>query len=311
MKEVIAFIGLGNMGWNMAGHLARSGFEVLGFDQNPEIRDRFAAEHSAGRVSTKADASRATVVMTMLPTGPVVRQVMVGDDGLLPQLRPGTLFIDTTSSPPDSTRELGRLLAQSGITMMDAGVSGGHRGAIEGNLVFMVGCDDAAAVERARPVLSVMSNKIFVLGGLGAGHTMKTINNFVSAAGFVAACEALVLGTQQGLDPATVIDVLNVSTGRNDSTERSMPKIIDGSFRRTFSLGLFTKDLKIAAELARENGVTAPLTDIVYRRMADAMAEVGPDVDHTAAYKVWSTQVRGPGEPHTEGKPAEAEAPAS
>ncbi|WP_236795520.1 NAD(P)-dependent oxidoreductase [Amycolatopsis sp. GM8] len=289
--RVIGFIGLGNMGWNMASHLAKSGYEVLGFDANLERTKAFAAERGT-EPPELADLARASVIWTMLPTGDVVRDVLAPSEGegLLAALSPGTLHIDTTSSPPWLTKELGEIEQKHGVALVDCGVSGGHRGAIEGDLVFMLGGDDQDAVRRAQVLLAVMSSKIVVLGALGRGHAMKSINNAVSAACFAATCEGLILGQKLGLELETMLDILSVSTGQNDAASRSVPKIIDGSFRKTFSLGLFTKDVKIARDLAESASVEAPIAGLVYDRMASAIAEYGGDVDHTYAYKSWASQ---------------------
>lgn len=295
--EVIGFIGLGNMGWNMASHLARSGYEVIGYDANEETARRFAAERGA-EPPALLDLARATVIWTMLPTGDIVRDVLTSGGGksLLAALRPGTLHIDTTSSPPASTRDLGAVERESGVTLVDCGVSGGHRGAVEGNLVFMVGGDDPVAVQRAEVLLGSLGNKTFLLGGLGLGHTMKSINNAISAACFAATCEGLILGHELGLDLATMLDVVNVSTGQNDAAARSIPKIIDESYRRTFSLGLFTKDVRIAKELAGSAGAAAPVLDLVHARLSEAIDVYGYDVDHTFAFKLWQSQRSSQGE---------------
>jgi 3-hydroxyisobutyrate dehydrogenase len=120
---------------------------------------------------------------------------------------------------------------------------------------------------------------------------MKALNNYVSAAGFAAACEALIIGRQYGLDPAIMVDVLNLSTARNFATKVSLPRIVAREFVGTFSLGLFTKDIKIAADMATAAGVTAPISQLVHARMAEAVAELGGDGDHTTAHLHWERQV--------------------
>ena len=294
-RETIGFIGLGNMGWNMASHLAAAGHEVIAYDANEETSRRFATEHGA-EPPALLDLARASVIWTMLPTGDVVRDVLTsgGSESLLSALKPGTLHIDTTSSPPASTRQLSALESEFGVKLVDCGVSGGHRGAIEGDLVFMIGGDDPASVQHAQTLLGAMGNKMVVLGGSGLGHTMKTINNAVSAACFAATCEGLILGQELGLELDTMLDVLSVSTGQNDAASRSVPKIIDGSFRRTFSLGLFTKDVRITKDLAGSSGVQAPVLGLVHDRMSEAIDTYGYDVDHTFAYKLWRSQRSGP-----------------
>ena len=173
-------------------------------------------------------------------------------------------------------------------------MSGGRKGAIAATLVFMIGSNDDAAVARAKPILDALGLRQYRTGALGCGNAMKAMNNYVSGAAFVATCEALVIGQQYGLDPKVMVDILNVSTGRNFSTENSMDRIVNRTFDGTFKLGLFTKDLKMAAEMASERGVTAPLTRLVHDRMEEARARIGGDGDHTSAYTYWERQIEGP-----------------
>lgn len=288
--KLIGFIGLGNMGTAMARHLVRGGFEVLAYDIDAEKRAAFAEETGMRNPATVAELAEATVLLTMLPNGAIVRKVLDegGAAGLLGQMQPGTLMIDTTSSPPEATRELATALKARGCHLVDAPVSGARAGAEAADLVFMIGCDDDAVLERARTVLSCLGNRLFHLGPVGAGHAMKALNNYVSAAGYVAAAEAMIIGTEVGLDPAQIVDVLNVSTGRNFSTEVSMPRILREDFERRFTLELYTKDVRIAANLGDSAGVTAPLTHLVHDRFAAARDAVGPDLDHTEAYEYWA-----------------------
>jgi 3-hydroxyisobutyrate dehydrogenase len=291
--RIIGFIGLGNMGSHMARHLVKAGYEVLAYDIDPEKRTAFARENGTVAPGTPADLAPASVILTMVPTGAVVRAVLNegGEESLLTGLRPGSLVIDTTSSPPESTRELGADLARHGLLLIDAPVSGGGMGARDANLVFMMGGDSEAAVDRAAAVLSHLGNKIFRLGKLGSGHVMKSMNNYVSAAAYVGACEALIIGQQYGLDPAMMVDVFNVSTARSFATETSIRRIIAGNESRNFALDLFTKDLKIAVDLADAKAVKATLTHAVHDRMVEARDAIGGYGDHTKAYAFWASEV--------------------
>lgn len=299
--ETIGFIGIGNMGWPMAGNLVRSGYKLIAHDVDPGRVRAFAREFGTDEPKSLADLARCPVIMTMLPTGAVVREVLTsgGEASLANTLKSGSLVIDTTSAVPAGTRALGEILARRGIALVDASVSGAIIGAKERRLVFMIGADDKAAAERAEKVLSHLGNKLFRLGPLGAGNAMKALNNFMSAAGFVAACEAVVVGRCYGLDPKAMVDVLNVSTGRNFTTEHSLKRIVEGSFDvpsalGLFTLGLFTKDVKIAAEMAEQAGIAAPLQHLVYERMAEALAHLGGDVDHALAHTYWEKLMAAP-----------------
>ena len=291
--RIIGFIGLGNMGSHMAAHLVKAGYDVLAYDVDPERKAAFAEEHGTTLPETPADLAGASVILTMVPTGAIVRAVLNegGEKSLLAGLKPGSLVIDTTSSPPDSTRELGADLARHGVLLIDAPVSGGWMGARDANLVFMMGGDDEAAVERAATVLGHLGKRIFRLGKLGAGHVMKSMNNYVSAAAYVGACEALIIGQQYGLDPAMMVEVFNVSTARSFATETSIKRIIAGNDSRNFALDLFTKDIKIAVDLADARSVKAGVTHAVYDRMVEARDAIGGYGDHTKAYAFWASEV--------------------
>jgi 3-hydroxyisobutyrate dehydrogenase len=287
--ETIGFIGIGTMGWPMAGHLVRAGYAVRAYDSDATRRQAFAQEFGTPPTTTPADLASSSMILTMLPTGPIVRQVLTegGDASLAATLRPGSVVLDTTSSEPAGTRALGEILARRGVSLVDACVSGAQKGAIEANLVFMMGADDEAAVARVTPVLSVLGKRIFRTGPLGAGNAMKALNNFVSGAGFIAVCEAMIVGKRFGLDPAVMMEVLNASTGRNFTTEHSMHRIVNRSFDTNFQLALFTKDLKIAAEMGEEAGPPSPLTTLVHTKMAEARDVLGGSSDHTLAFTHW------------------------
>ncbi|MBE7248431.1 MAG: NAD(P)-dependent oxidoreductase, partial [Actinomycetospora chiangmaiensis] len=195
-------------------------------------------------------------------------------------LAPGALVIDMSSSAPVGTRELAQDLARAGIRLVDAPVSGGVKRAVDGTLAIMVGGGEANAV---RPLLDCLGTSIFETGPIGSGHAMKALNNYVSAAGLTAACEALRIGASFGLDPALMTDILNVSTGRNNSTEVKLkPFVIPKTYASGFSMALMAKDLRTADDLARHEGVPAPLSGAVAALWQDALAELGAGADHTA-----------------------------
>jgi 3-hydroxyisobutyrate dehydrogenase len=285
----VGFVGIGNMGWPMAANLARRGHSVTAYDRDAERSARFAREHGCAAAGRLADLAAVDAVVTMLPTGADVRQVLLEEGGgLAPRLRPGTLVIDMSSSEPVGTRRLGPELATRGLAFMDAPVSGAVPRARAGTLAIMIGCDDRDAIARARPLLLAMGEKLFEVGPLGAGHAMKALNNFVAATGFTAAAEALLIGKRFGLEPGTVIDVLNASTGRNFLTEAVMKEhVIEGRHATGFSLGLLAKDVKIAADLGVAVGLDAPLTRLVSERWSHARERLGATRDNSEAILSW------------------------
>lgn len=286
----VGFIGIGNMGWPMAANLVKAGQAVTVFDANPEVAQRFAAEHGAAAATDLAVLAGQEVVITMLPTGQVVREVLTRaqDGAFLKALRSGTVIADMSSSDPVGTRELGPEIAATGAVLLDAPVSGAVPRARAATLAIMIGGEDAAAIERVRPVLSAMGDRLFETGPLGSGHAMKALNNYVAAAGYAAAAEALLIGDRFGLDQAKMIDIMNVSTGRNFNTEVVMKDHVVGrQFATGFALGLLAKDVRIAADLGRAVGLDAPVSRLVSERWSLARDRLGAARDNTEAILGW------------------------
>jgi 3-hydroxyisobutyrate dehydrogenase len=274
----VAFIGLGTMGAPMAAHLAAKGYAVRGWDVSGAAR---AASPVPVAASARAAVAGAAAIVTMLPDGGAVRAALLEGDALA-DAAPDALVLEMSSSDPLGTRALGEALAARGLALVDAPVSGGVRKAREATLAIMAG-GEAAAIDRAMPLLEAMGAAVFRCGALGAGHAMKALNNYVSAAGLVAAVEALAIGGRFGLDPATMADVLNASTGRNNSTEHKLKQhVIPGTFAAGFAIGLMAKDVGAAAALAAGMGIDAPLARAMAERWAEAARALGPGADHTA-----------------------------
>jgi len=282
----VGFVGLGKMGRPMAARLVGAGIELAVFDVRPDVVADFVRTCGGKPATTLRDlAAHGDAVVTMLPNGNVVRQAVLGDgadDGLLGAMAAGTVLIDMSSSSPTGTRELGKLLACHHVDMIDAPVSGGVSRAEQGALSIMAG-GDRAVVDRCRPVLEPMGQRIFATGPLGSGHALKALNNLVSAAGLIAAAEALLIGRRFGLDPSVMIDVFNASTARNNSTENKLKQfVLSRSFASGFSLELMVKDLTTAVELAHATCTPAPFSAECRELWAAAQAELEEDADHTA-----------------------------
>jgi 3-hydroxyisobutyrate dehydrogenase len=282
----ITFIGLGQMGLPMARRLIQAGFTVRGADPADVPRGALIEAGGSAFASAAEAAKGAAMVITMLPTGAIVRDALLGAGaGASRAMAKGALVIDMSSSAPTDTVGLAADLEALGLTLIDAPVSGGVKRAIDGSLAIMAG-GPAEAVERARPVLAAMGKSIFATGPIGSGHAMKALNNYVSAAGLVAACEALLVGGQFGLAPETIVDVLNASTGRNNSTEVKMkPFVISEAFNSGFSLALMAKDLRIAADLADHLGLPLPQIQSVATLWEDAKAGLDRQADHTEIHR--------------------------
>ena len=274
----VAVIGLGNMGQPMAACLSRAGYQVAGFDLSADARRKFTAAGGAAASTAEEAVSGAAAVITLLPDGKIVRAAI---ESMKQHFSSGTIIIDMSSSAPIGTKSLGEELVGAGFGFIDAPVSGGVKRAIDGTLAIMTG-GDAKTIDRAEPVLQAMGKSVFRTGPLGSGHAAKALNNYVSAAGLAAAAEAVAIAERFGIDPNTLVDVLNASTGRNNSTENKLKQfIISGKFNSGFSLALMAKDIRTADDLAHQLDVPAPLADEVAAQWDDALKVLGSSADHT------------------------------
>lgn len=282
MKQ-IGFVGLGMMGFPMAGRLVAARVNVLAYDVVADTRTRFAAEHAGGRVAADLqEFGDCDVVVTMLPNSEIVDEAVLK---LTKVLQRGALVVDMSSADPVRTRTLSDAVKAAGLTMIDAPVSGGVSRARAGTLAIMAG-GDAVDVERARPLLAHLGSTLTHVGGIGAGHAMKALNNYVSAAGLIATAEALIAGQRFGIDPNVMVDVLNSSTGKNNTTENKAKQfMLSGAFNSGFSLALMAKDVGIAAVLAEAVDAAMPLGVHVNALCTQASSELGKGADHTEMYR--------------------------
>jgi len=283
----VGFIGIGTMGTPMAANLVRKGFAVTLHDVASGRAAQVAQELGCAATESLAGLGDCEFVVTMLPDGKVVQDVLTRADGqaLLKALKPGAVCIDMSSAEPLLTRETGAVLAEHGITLVDAPVSGARTRAEAGTLAIMIGCGSAEVLEKVTPVLSAMGGKLFVLGGLGNGHAMKAINNIIAGSTMIAVAEGLTLGEQFGLDPKTMVDVLNDSTGRSFVTELvAKEHVIPRRFATGFALGLIAKDVRIAADLGDDIGLDLPLFRQARERFAAAREQLGASADSSKAF---------------------------
>jgi 3-hydroxyisobutyrate dehydrogenase len=286
--DSVAFIGLGHAGWHMAKNVFAGGFRLIVADVDREKEQRFVAENVGALAASEAGCSQAAVVVTSLPNGHVVREAIL-DSGLAASLTPGSIIVDMSSSAPAGTLELAEELAGLGLVLIDAPVSmPTPDGAWSRRLTVMVGANDEAAFERVHPILQSMSENVFRVGPLGAGHAVKTMNNFVSSAGFVAALDALAVGARYGVDPERMFEVFNLSTARNFATAYPLrQEALTRHFATGFQLGLFVKDLGIANDLMDELELDSSLVGVLRRLMNEARDELGYEADCSEAIKFW------------------------
>jgi 3-hydroxyisobutyrate dehydrogenase len=284
----VGFVGLGNMGWPMARNLHTAGFNLVVRDVAAATQHRFAAEHPGVTPASSPFAfATADIVVTMLPNGGIVQDAMLGW-GIGAALPAGALLVEMSSSDPSDTLRLAADLDRFGVRMVDAPVSGGVPRAVTGELSIMVG-GAPGDVARAQPVLLVLGDpaRQFTTGGLGSGHAMKALNNVVAAATSCATAEALVIGKRFGLNPKTMIDIINVSTGRSFVSEVFGSEVLTGRYGTGFKLGLLAKDVRIAASVAAATGTDAPVVELTDERWAKALSRLGPEADQSAAHQAW------------------------
>jgi 3-hydroxyisobutyrate dehydrogenase len=277
----IGFVGLGNMGAPMARHLASAGFQVVAADANPAALERFCGAVQCERAGSLADLGRACrLIITMLPDGAAVRQVLLGNDGVAAALAPGSVVLDMSSAEPVGTRALAVKLAEASVFLVDAPVSGGVKRAVEGTLAIMAG-GDPAAIARCRRVLAALG-QVFCAGASGSGHAVKALNNYLSAVALAATAEAMMAGESFGIDPAVMLEILNHSTGRNTATELKYPAfVLSRSFNSGFALGLMAKDLRIALGLAEALGTPRSLLSECEDLWNRAQRRLGFNADNT------------------------------
>ena len=286
-KYAVGFVGIGKMGLPMATRVATNGFALHAYDTSEAALQALCAVGGVRASKRLADIGRdCEVVILMLPDSAVVKSVLFGDNNALAaHLKKGSIVIDMSSSDPSVTRELGPRLQAAGVDFIDAPVSGGVKRAVDGSLAIMAG-GEPAIIARVKPLLLTMGKSIIETGKLGSGHAMKALNNYVSAAGLLAACEALKVGADFGIAPEKIVAVLNASTGRNNSTENKLMQfIVSGAYNSGFSLGLMRKDINIATDLAKSVGARTLLGGVLLESWANAEAKLSSAADHTEIYR--------------------------
>ncbi|GBG24198.1 3-hydroxyisobutyrate dehydrogenase, mitochondrial [Hondaea fermentalgiana] len=282
----VAFLGLGTMGYKMAGNLqAHSRLKVAVWNRNANVADKHAKEHQSEMHANVKDAVKdCKYVFCCLPTTQIVREV-------LKDVTEETTVIDCTSGEPDASRELAEELSKRGIRYIDAPVSGGPKGALAATLTIMVGCQDEDTFDEIEALLEVIGQKVIHVGPVGSGHAVKAINNSMNASALLLSAEGLLALSQVGVKPDVALDVINASSGRNLSTQERIPKfVLTGDFNFGFSLKLMSKDNNIASTLMK-----GPLSDGYATRTAkllqEACEELEEGADFTACVKLLESRV--------------------
>jgi 3-hydroxyisobutyrate dehydrogenase-like beta-hydroxyacid dehydrogenase len=301
----VGFIGAGNMGKHMAASLLRAGYAVTIYDRRAAVRDEPVLAGASWADSPREVAQLCRMTITSLP-GPVqVDQVVRGPDGILAGARAGDFYIDMSTSTPTNIRSIAAAAGELGVSVLDAPVAGGMRGARHGTLTIMVGASPAA-FEHCLPVFKAMGEQIILVGGVGAGHVAKLVNNMMTIANGIVAMEAMVVGTKAGVDPRMLIEVAKAGTGDSFSLNLFPYVIFDGKFDPAkFALALATKDLRISQEFAGELGVPLRVIPSILAAMTDASEAGLADRDWssyiTLLEEAAGVQVRAPKAPKASG----------
>jgi 2-hydroxy-3-oxopropionate reductase len=281
MPDTIGFVGLGIMGKPMAHNLLKAGFPVIVHNRHQEVTDELVAAGASPGARPRDIAASCDVLITMLPASPQVEEVLLGPDGVIEGAHAGLIVVDMSTISPVATRTLASRLAAHGITMLDAPVSGGDKGAIAGTLSIMVGGDEDT-FKRCMPIFQALGKTIVHVGGSGAGQVVKACNQIVVALIIEAVSEALVLGSKAGVDPAKILQVLSGGLAANRVIELRGASMLAHDFTPGGRIRTHHKDLGIVLELGRMYGVSLPVTALVDQMFASLETRGRGDLDHTA-----------------------------
>jgi 2-hydroxy-3-oxopropionate reductase len=284
VMTTVGFIGLGIMGGPMAANLVRAGFDVVGFNRSRGKIDRLVREGGRGAASVADAVREADVVVTMLPDSPDVEAVVLGDDGVFAHARPGALLIDCSTIRPDTARQVAHAGAEYGVRVLDAPVSGGEQGAIDGALSIMVG-GEAEAFRAAGAVLEAVGRTVVHVGPTGAGQTVKAANQLIVAGNIGLVAEALVFLEAHGVDTEAGLRVLGGGLAGSKVLETKGGKMRDREFAPGFRIELHHKDLGIVLAAAREAGVVIPLGAVVGQLITAAQQHGDGALDHSALFR--------------------------
>lgn len=278
----VGYIGLGAMGGPMAANLARA-FRTKVWNRTTETALEHARQHGSEAVTDLAELGSCDAIFSCLPTDAEVAEVATR---LAPELAPGTVWVDHTSGRPQGSREIAERLAAGSIDYLDAPVSGGVKGAVAGTLTIMIG-GDQSVVDRVRPPLDAMADKVVVVGPIGAGMTVKAINNALSAVNLWAAAEGVVALSKAGVPASTALSVINASSGSSKMTQNQLTNLAaTGAYPPLFALDLLAKDVRIANEVLDDVDLDSKLLTTIRQLTTDASEELGPGADHVEIVKL-------------------------
>ena len=282
MATSVGFIGVGNMGNPMAANILKAGFPMTVFDLNPKVMENLVKAGAKAAGSARAVVENAEVVLTSLPASPDVEKAYLEPGGLIERAKSGTVLIDLSSVLPSTPRKIEPVAKAKGVGFLEAPVSGGVSGAAAGTLAIMVG-GDAETLKRVEHVLKPMGPNIFHVGPVGAGNTVKAINNMMASVNSLAMMEGVAVGVKAGLDPMTVYEVVKASSGGSKALERIPRAIVPRNFEPGFKVALMNKDLDTFNTIAKELHVPVSFANVAQRYQQAAMAAGFSEQDTTAA----------------------------
>ena len=280
MAQVIGFIGLGIMGKPMAKNLLKAGLNLVVHSRTRLPVDEVVKEGARAATSPREVASQSDVLITMLPNSPDVELVALGKDGIVEGAKPGLIYVDMSTISPIVSQKVGHALAAKGVKMLDAPVSGGEKGAIEGALSIMVG-GDKDVFDRVLPIFQTMGRTITLLGPLGFGGFTKLANQIIVAVNLTALAEALTLAKKAGLDRELTLKALGGGLAGSKCLEQKTPNYVSNTYKPGFKVDLHYKDLGLIMESARALGVPLPATAVVQELFSALRVKGGGGLDHS------------------------------
>ena len=281
MKKRIGFIGLGIMGRPMARNLLKAGFSLVVFDLNKEAVQDLVKAGAVGAKSSKEVAEQTEVIIIMVPDSPEVKEVVLGKGGVMEGVKSGSLVIDMSSINPLVSQAIAKELKEKGVEMLDAPVSGGEPGAIQGTLAIMVGGNERIFNE-CLEIFQPMGKTIVHVGKIGSGGFTKLANQIIVALNIAAVGEALTLGMKAGLDPQTIHQAIRGGLAGSTVLDAKAPMIIGRNFKAGFKIKLHQKDLATALSTGKDLGVPLPLTSFVQQILVSLIVEGRGEDDHSA-----------------------------
>jgi 2-hydroxy-3-oxopropionate reductase len=281
MKKRVGFVGLGIMGKPMAKNLLKAEFPLVVFSRSKGPLEELVREGAISADSARGVAKRAETIITMLPDSPEVREVILGKNGVVEGIKAGSVVIDMSSINPLVTQEISRTLEEKGVKMLDAPVSGGETGAIQGTLAIMVG-GEKKVFEDCLEILKAMGKNIVHVGGIGAGGYVKLVNQIIVALNIASVGEAFSLGVKAGLDPQVIYQAIRGGLAGSQVLETKAPMIFGRNFKPGFKIKLHHKDLHNALSTAKDLGVPLPLSSFVQQIFVSLITEGKGNEDHSA-----------------------------